>query len=376
MRLFFQRIAAVATTAGVTLAAPSQAQAPQPADTNWAVCSFEVSEGTHVGQLLFEPFPIAADKETFPSIREKFEDEVGVASVLPGYEAFTDATIGYSNIDRCAVFASEEEAQGRFDSRRNARGYRFTKTVQWRPADEVTGLALAAPTTEPDKDPAGAEEASLAVDDSARREAEEQERREVEETARLNRGMADFVARQDAENRAAQRKADADRKAYEEALAKTEREREAYERAMEQNRRDREESARAAQEFLAAQQRHARCLGGDRTACADIEAGRPALANADKPQDASTDTDATRCVSSPVVSPDPAFRGSIQAVVTNGCEAAVDVRICLLRTGGWNCAVTWNLARQASWTHTSFESDGQVFWDARVSTSSRPLARP
>lgn len=382
MHLYFQRFATAVAVSCAALAASSAAQSPA-AEGNWAVCSFEVSEGTHVGQLLFEPFRIAADKDSFPSIRERFEDEVGVASVLPGYEPFTDTTIGYSNVDGCAVFETEDEARARFDSRRSARGYRFTQTVQWRPADEVTGLARSTPGG---KEPATRETAEgeaaedvavvTAAEFAARREAEEREQREVAETARLNREVAEFAARQAAENEASRRKGEADRKAYEEALAKAEREREAYEQAMEQHRRDRAESERHAREFLAAQQRHALCLGGSRQACADIEAGKPALVEPAKPQQASTETDANRCVAPPVVSADPAFQGSTQAVVINGCEAPVDVRVCLMRTGGWNCAVTWNLAPQARWAHTSFQSDGQVFSDARVSTSSRALARP
>lgn len=382
MVLSFQRFAAVVATAGTALAAA--AQSPERGETNWAVCSFEVTEGTHAARLLFEPFPISAEMDSFPAIRERFEEEVGVASVLPGYEPFRDVTIGSANVNTCEVFASKEEALDGFARQRAARGVRFTEVVQWAPADEVTGLAASAPATTPATDDRAGEagetpalaDAAAEGANAAAREAEELARREVEETARLNREAAEFAARQVAENEAARRKGEADRKAYEASLARVEREREAYEQAMEQNRREREEAQRQLLEYNAARQRHQLCVAGDRRACADIEAGRPALAAAGKPQEASTEQDATRCVSSPVVSPDPAFKGSTQAVVVNGCETAVDVRVCLLRTGGWNCAVTWGLEPQARWAHTSFESDGQVFWDARVSTSSRALARP
>ena len=48
-----------------------------------------------------------------------------------------------------------------------------------------------------------------------------------------------------------------------------------------------------------------------------------------------------------------------------------------MMTQALRCADTsFSLEPQARWAHTSFESDGQVFWDARVSTSSRALARP
>lgn len=225
-------------------------------------------------------------------------------------------------------------------------------------------------------DLAEVEKARLAAEDRARREAEERDRREAAETARLNREAAEFAANQIAENEASRRKAEAERKAYEAELARVEREKAQHELAMEQNRREREEANRRQQEYFAAQRRHALCIGGDRKACADIEAGKPALADASTEEEASTEEDATRCVSAPVVSADSTFRGSTQAVVVNGCEAPVDVRVCLMRTGGWNCGTTWNLAPQARWAHTSFESDGQVFWDARVSTSSRALAKP
>src|SRR5690348_8732338 len=176
MHLYFQPIAAAVAVSSAALAASSTAQS-RAGEGNWAVCSFEVSEGTHVAQLLFEPFRIAGDSDSFPSIRERFEDEVGVASVLPGYEPFTDTTIGYSNVDGCAVFPSEDEARARFDERRNARGYRFTQTVEWKPADNVTGLARRpSEKTEPaeQQDGDAAENAASAVD-AARRAAQEAE---------------------------------------------------------------------------------------------------------------------------------------------------------------------------------------------------------
>jgi hypothetical protein len=316
--------------------------------------------------LLFEPFRIAADKESFDGIGKLFEAEAGVESVLPGYELFNETTLGYGSLEGCSVFPSEQLARGKFDATLNVEGYRFVKIVQWRPSDEVTGLASRAPVAPA---VAATDEAALAIEDHARREAEEKDRREVEETARLNREVADFAARQVADNEASRRRADAERKAYEQERAE-------YDRAMELNRSQRAAADLLLREYDAAQRRHARCLTGDKQACADIAAGKPALADAGQLAGASTETDATRCVASPVVSPDPAFRGSTQAVVINGCEAPVDVRVCLMRTGGWNCAVAWNLAPQARWAHTSFESDGQVFWDARVSTSSRQLASP
>jgi hypothetical protein len=62
--------------------------------------------------------------------------------------------------------------------------------------------------------------------------------------------------------------------------------------------------------------------------------------------------------------------------VVNACPTAVDVRICLLREGGWNCGVQWGLKPQDKWAWWSFKASGEVFWDARVSGSDRPLASP
>jgi hypothetical protein len=152
---------------------------------------------------------------------------------------------------------------------------------------------------------------------------------------------------------------------------------EAAARKMEAYNRELAEANRRQQDYLAAQRRHSLCVGGNAQACADIAAGKPAspiqLADAGK---ASTDTDATRCVSTPVVGPSGTWKDAIAATVINGCEKAVDVRICLLRDGGWNCGVNWGLKPQEKWSWSSFKSNGQVFWDARVSGSSKPLGSP
>ncbi len=92
--------------------------------------------------------------------------------------------------------------------------------------------------------------------------------------------------------------------------------------------------------------------------------------------EASTDTDATTCVSRPVVSGNATFEGNTAAMVVNGCETAVDVRICLMREGGWNCGVKWGLQPQDRFSHSSFKASGEIFWDARVAGSSQPLGSP
>lgn len=408
----------VLAAAGVGIS-PASAQASTGDETSWVVCSLKASggAGTHIALLVTEPFAVRSAKakdyeEAY--IGGLFDKDVGIATVIPGYREFYDG-----GSQRCAVF-DEAGARAEYSKRMNSPDNAIIRSLAWRPAAEaIEKPEPAAEETPPPEVEKTAEEADLdrqpedelaatsraveaareaeerarreaaeqerreaaererrEAEEKERREAEEKERREVEETARLNREVAEFAAKQVAENEASRRRAEEGRKAYEEELARLERENDEYERAVERSRREREAANRAQQEYFAAQRRHAACVAGDRKACADIEAGKPAMEEASAAESASTDPDATRCVSSPVVSADRAFARSTQAVVVNGCEVPVDVRICLMRTGGWNCGVAWDLAPQARWTHTSFESDGQVFWDARVSTSSRPLARP
>lgn len=404
----------LATTGGGISAAGAQVSTGD--ETSWVVCSFKASggAGTYIALLVTEPFAIRSAKARDYEgayIGGLFDKDVGIATVIPGYEEFYDW-----GSQRCAVF-DEAGARAEYSRRMNSPDNAIIRSLAWRPAAEAiekpepAAAETPAPEVEKsaddtalDRQPrdelaatARAEEAARGAEqreaaererreaaererreaeERKRREAEEKERREIEETARLNREAAEFAARQVAENEASRRRAEEARKAYEEELARLERENDEYERAVERSRREREAANRAQQEYFAAQRRHAACIAGDRKACADIEAGKPAMEEASAGESVSIDPDATRCVSPPVVSADPAFSRSTQAVVVNGCEVPVDVRICLMRSGGWNCGVAWNLAPQARWTHTSFESDGQVFWDARVSTSSRPLARP
>lgn len=337
---------------------------------------------------------------------DRLDNEKLVSQWLDHLDDFpTDGTRSFRDSERGGCLTSGNRASLEADYEAHYRStYQWGEPLAWAPAIEKVvprdrpregvsiGFGSAPPSSAPAQDDAasrtpGIEENKLSAgqalpsnsneaDQEARFAAQERDRREAEETARLNREAAEFAASQVAENEAARRKAEAERKAYEAELARVEQEKSRHELAMEQHRREREEANRRQQEYFAAQRRHALCIGGDRKACADIEAGKPALADASTNEEASTEQDATRCVSAPVVSADPTFRGSTQAVVVNGCDAPVDVRVCLMRTGGWNCGTTWNLAPQGRWAHTSFESDGQVFWDARVSTASRALARP
>jgi hypothetical protein len=94
-------------------------------------------------------------------------------------------------------------------------------------------------------------------------------------------------------------------------------------------------------------------------------------------ESASTDTDANRCVTSPSLRENDTFQGNTAAYVSNGCSTPVDVRICLMKEGqGWNCGMTYGLAPQKSWSHSSFKATGQVFMDARVAGSTRKMAAP
>ncbi len=151
----------------------------------------------------------------------------------------------------------------------------------------------------------------------------------------------------------------------------------AYEAKLAAHRRELDAANARQQAYMAAQRRHALCVNGDKLACDTIAAGTatmaasPAAAGA-----ASTATEATTCVSRPVISANATFAGNTAATVANGCATAVDVRICLMREGGWNCGVKWGLQPQQRWSHSSFKASGEIFWDARVSGSSEPLESP
>jgi phage host-nuclease inhibitor protein Gam len=151
----------------------------------------------------------------------------------------------------------------------------------------------------------------------------------------------------------------------------------AYAAKLAAHRRELDAANARQQAYMAAQRRHALCTNGDKQACADIAAGTTTMAAAPAPAGAaSTDTEATTCVSRPVVSSNATFAGNTAAMVVNGCPTAVDVRICLMREGGWNCGVKWGLQPQERWSHSSFKASGQIFWDARVSGSSEALESP
>lgn len=225
------------------------------------------------------------------------------------------------------------------------------------------------------------QEATVAAEPVKPREPSLQDRLEAVETAKLNREAAEFAARQVAENEAARSKGEADRIAYEEALAL--RRREAIETQSAQAARDAEferdlaEQRRREVEYQASVARHNRCSAGSWQACDDIKKAKPLSTDQLTAAAATlTDTDARACVAQPVASPDEAFEGSTRATIVNTCDKPVDVRICLRRATGWNCGLAYAVKPQEQGSHWSFETQGEPFWDARLSGSTRPLASP
>lgn len=91
---------------------------------------------------------------------------------------------------------------------------------------------------------------------------------------------------------------------------------------------------------------------------------------------ASTDYDANRCISNPRLVENDTFRGSTSATITNDCDDTIDVRIYLMRSGGWNCGVRWGVEPGEDASYSSFQATGEVFVDARVADSDLPLAKP
>ncbi|MGY4514960.1 hypothetical protein [Lysobacter sp. HA18] len=140
--------------------------------------------------------------------------------------------------------------------------------------------------------------------------------------------------------------------------------------ARERTRRDAEAKAKVADAAKVEQQRKADAAA---KATRDAEAKRREQTEKLK---ASTDTDANRCVTTPEVKTDATFKGNTAASVMNGCGVPVDVRVCLMTDGGWNCGMTYGLQPQQRWSYSSFKATGRVFMDARTSTSSRKMASP
>jgi hypothetical protein len=169
---------------------------------------------------------------------------------------------------------------------------------------------------------------------------------------------------------------------YERELAEQTRKVEEFERAKQEIARRQEDQKAAAQQAFA---RHADAMRQHDAEIAKYQAevqaaaGASVLADFDRRHNlgqASTDTDANGCVTTPETQQNVSFKGNTAASVINGCGQPVDVRICLMTADGWNCGVTYGLASQAKWSWSSMNAIGPVFMDTKVTGSSRPFANP
>lgn len=171
-----------------------------------------------------------------------------------------------------------------------------------------------------------------------------------------------------AEQQEAERRKQAELRAAKDAAARAQAEHQA-ERAA--HARLIEEHTRRQMEYEAARNRHALCINGNAQACEGLKQAGVAEGGA------STATDATRCVTNPVVFPSRVRKETMEARLVNNCETHVDIRICLLREGGgWHCGVRLGVAPQGSMSWDASKATGEVFWDARVMGSGKPLASP
>jgi hypothetical protein len=304
-------------------------------------------------------------------------------SDFPAYGAHHKEPVSSQSVFRSDFVPSFAEAW--ISSREYARDYdgevafsgniKPSKPVVKKPSAPPSELTIVAPgAASAGKNAAELRKQQAEEAEAARKAAREQ--REAEFQAKLAEHDAEVA---DYQRKVAEREAEIARQKEQQAAAADAAAREiaAYRSKMEEHRLEVAEADRRQQAYEAEQRRYNLCVTGNGAACSAIAAGAPAadskVADAGK---ASTDTDATRCVSSPIVGASATWKDAIAATVTNGCPTAVDVRICLLREGGWNCGVQWGLKPQDKWSWSSFKSDGQVFWDARVAGSDRPLASP
>ena len=301
-------------------------------------------------------------------------------SDFPAYGSHHKEPVSSQSVFRSDFVPSFAEAW--ISSREYARDYtgevafsgniKPSKPVASKPSAPATELAIVAPDMSSSSKTDARQRAEEA--EAARRAAREQ--REAEFQAKLAEHDAQVA---DFERKVAEREAEIARQKEQQAAAADAAAREiaSYRSKMEEHRAEVAEADRRQQEYEAAQRRYNLCVSGNGAACSAIAAGtaaeEKAVAGAAK---ASTDSDATQCVSSPVVGPSATWKDAVAASVINGCKTAVDVRICLLREGGWNCGVSWGLQPQSKWEWSSFKSNGEVFWDARVAGSDKVLASP
>ncbi|MGN6155317.1 MAG: hypothetical protein ACTHN4_06250 [Sphingomicrobium sp.] len=408
-------LAAAMSTAAQAATFPDEA----PAGKMWMSCFVFLKDTEYgaknpiaLGGYWLIDVPEGTRKETVDRLKAQWLDEYldRIPAEFPGFVArmvngqVSDARCGsYSSRSDWAAFASHIRepvtsqtvfrsdfvpsfAEAWISTREHARDYtgevafsgniKPSKPVVTKPSKAPEQLNIVAPPTGSSarEDEAAARKQKAAEAELARKAAREQ--REAEFQAKLaehDAAVADYeakVAQRDTEIARQKAKLEADRKAAAEVQAEFERKKAEHEREVA------EANARL-YEYQAAQRRYASCVAGDRQACADIAAGKLAVsATLADANNASTATDATRCVSSPVVGPSSVWKDATAATVVNGCPTAVDIRICLLREGGWNCGVNWGLQPQEKWVWWSFKASGEIFWDARVAGSAKPLKSP
>lgn len=238
-------------------------------------------------------------------------------------------------------------------------------TVPDSPPQEETVQSKAAlgPNVENDSATAGLEGEA---EGRARRQAEEEARlaKEAAEREAEERRLAEASARYDAFLKKIQDEARAEAERQARVRDEWMRKRLEHQKAVEEAEMAKIKHERELASYEKAKAQHARCVAGDKAACTQAAS------------QASTDTDANICVTDPALRLNASFQGNTAASIINGCDKPVDVRICLMRSGGWNCAVTWGLAPRAQWSHSSFDATGEVFMDAKTSGSGGTLSEP
>lgn len=355
-----------------------------------------------VGGYWLIDVPADARAETEKRLRDVWVDEYvsRIPSEFPGKIADSQSGSGYDA--RCTSYKSRGEwssfvahvkqpvtstsvlrsdfvpsfAQGWVSTREHARGYQGEVATSG-------GLKAKPPSGKDAKSDRGSDqvkEQQAKAEESAESAADAR-RQQSEEVAARNRAKQ---AQYEADMKAWQDQIDAQKAAEERKQAEFERDKQqaaqklaAFASEQEAHRQEMEKAAEELRKYQDAQRHHALCTAGDRSACEALAKGK--LAEASVPKDAgeaSTDDDARQCVTEPVLSPSEVWKGALKAVVVNGCDKPVDVRICLMRTGGWNCGMTLGLKPQDDWTWWTMNPQDGLFWDARTSGTNRKLASP
>lgn len=316
----------------------------------------------------------AASAETFYGFCYDIDDERNVSSLFTyegtsrDYEVIKDqwevtlaAKLGkWERLVRGKCLATADKASAEERHQNYKSNTNVQQTIPFAPVKEARATlpsikpqdeVKAAPPSEATKPSKSA--AQLAAEEAAARRAE----REAEfqrKQAQYERGLAEHqrqIAEYEQAKAAVARQNEANRAKAEKARAEFQQQTEAHEAEV-----ARYESEVAAQQVRANFDRRNGLGQGNR---------------------ASTEDDANRCVSSAELHVDDTFKGNTAAYVVNGCGQAVDLRICLMtEVKGWNCGVIWGVASQSRRSHSSFHATGQVFVDARVAGSNRPLASP